>query len=264
MEPRPHERGKNDAPEATADASPSLQWSHVLTNVESVVVIVKGRLHKFSFNGATSSRTWKEAKYRAVGNGVPVLQWSHVLTNVERISTAVKRPTPGQASMEPRPHERGKDGVAVSRRLLDVGFNGATSSRTWKAQPLEFLSFFQGCFNGATSSRTWKAYDGFAVSLIADALQWSHVLTNVERMAVQRRLFTEGSFNGATSSRTWKDPFVWVIEFSKTASMEPRPHERGKLPLRAAISRQALRLQWSHVLTNVESFAIRILYSPFE
>ena len=253
MEPRPHERGKNDAPEATADASPSLQWSHVLTNVESnspkhgtapnkplqwshvltnverrefkksssqrarsfngatssrtwkvsqnvtqrmvrnslqwshvltnvesVVVIVKGRLHKFSFNGATSSRTWKEAKYRAVGNGVPVLQWSHVLTNVERISTAVKRPTPGQASMEPRPHERGKDGVAVSRRLLDVGFNGATSSRTWKAQPLEFLSFFQGCFNGATSSRTWK------------------------------------------------EPRWTITPNAPVASMEPRPHERGK------------------------------------
>ena len=120
-------------------------------------------------------------------------------------------------------------------------------------------------------------------------LQWSHVLTNVERLRLGRgqgetmsasmepRPHERGkrssdlplaapssSFNGATSSRTWKDPFVWVIEFSKTASMEPRPHERGKLPLRAAISRQALRLQWSHVLTNVESFAIRILYSPFE
>ena len=42
------------------------------------------------------------------------------------------------------------------------------------------------------------------------------------------------------------------IEPRKPASMEPRPHERGKLD-GSLSDHRATVLQWSHVLTNVES-----------
>ena len=38
---------------------------------------------------------------------------------------------------------------------------------------------------------------------------------------------------------------------AEDASMEPRPHERGKAA-KPPICRTFARLQWSHVLTNVE------------
>ena len=105
MEPRPHERG-NERAKCAARFHQLLQWSHVLTNVET-------------------SSAWAA---RAANNS---LQWSHVLTNVE---------TRGR-----------KITLAASS-----GFNGATSSRTWK-QLIQRLKRTQlRRFNGATSSRTWK------------------------------------------------------------------------------------------------------------
>ncbi len=59
MEPRPHERGKVDAGRLAMNQQHALQWSHVLTNVESVDDCVPMILTR------------------------DALQWSHVLTNVE-------------------------------------------------------------------------------------------------------------------------------------------------------------------------------------
>ena len=84
MEPRPHERGKAEW-EREYYADRMLQWSHVLTNVESTLVLPnddpsagasmeprphergkgqsrvnEARLRTGRFNGATSSRTWKD------------------------------------------------------------------------------------------------------------------------------------------------------------------------------------------------------------
>src|SRR5205823_4877744 len=39
----------------------------------------------------------------------------------------------------------------------------------------------------------------------------------------------------------------------KGTSMEPRPHERGNTPFRTERCRFLVELQWSHVLTNVET-----------
>ena len=60
------------------------------------------------------------------------------------------------ASMEPRPHERGKN---ITK---------------WKTKAII------DCFNGATSSRTWKGLIVWPRSFTVLVLQWSHVLTNVE------------------------------------------------------------------------------------
>ncbi len=59
-----------------------LQWSHVLTNVETAFLVQFFREHV-------------------------LLQWSHVLTNVETSGATIDGIVVEIASMEPRPHERG-------------------------------------------------------------------------------------------------------------------------------------------------------------
>ena len=158
-----------------------------------------------SFNGATSSRTWKGRCFVSICGSFCKLQWSHVLTNVESHTVLVNT-------------------------VFYAGFNGATSSRTWKADTGIIVRSTFTCFNGATSSRTWKGGHGLADAPERLGLQWSHVLTNVERPAGQKKMQEEKSFNGATSSRTWKGLTRQCCCQFLTASMEPRPHERGKLP----------------------------------
>src|ERR1043166_8347969 len=118
MEPRPHERG-NAA--ITLDASAGmflLQWSHVLTNVETGARPSPPEDAPGRFNGATSSRTWKP-------------------TSAPNCSTYLL------ASMEPRPHERGNEKGWPVYEWCYKGFNGATSSRTWKHTPTGLLSHVQ-------------------------------------------------------------------------------------------------------------------------
>src|SRR5215213_5974 len=111
----------------------TLQWSHVLTNVETSI---KGRVRR---------------------NGFDYLQWSHVLTNVETADVLGRLRGRQGPSMEPRPHERGNHRrLTLNARLHDATFNGATSSRTWKPQTLPRPHPRADAFNGATSSRTWK------------------------------------------------------------------------------------------------------------
>ena len=165
MEPRPHERGKELLEKRDA------KWNE-------------------SFNGATSSRTWK-----AEGEGFTTRQ--------------------DAASMEPRPHERGKPAFTPDDFFSIECFNGATSSRTWKESVTELpagiapaasmeprphergkLGFARNLcrvpgFNGATSSRTWKA-----------------------RTQLDLR-FRSQRFNGATSSRTWKVTRFGVASFAR-------------------------------------------------
>ena len=84
------------------------------------------------------------------------------------------------ASMEPRPHERGKCNGTTQKGARNDGFNGATSSRTWKGQsnPFDEDGFWPASMEPrpherGKSSETEEMYEPFA-------LQWSHVLTNVE------------------------------------------------------------------------------------
>ena len=206
MEPRPHERGKLSTTPRLNTAH-LLQWSHVLTNVERLCILAKAKKASNCFNGATSSRTWKASQSYQSPLHLYALQWSHVLTNVERFPARLPGAVAGAASMEPRPHERGK---LVACPLLSCGyqllqwshvltnvesvlvpahtkrarwcFNGATSSRTWKGCAKRQGTKWITRFNGATSSRTWKGHQylsGWPGT--STMLQWSHVLTNVER-----------------------------------------------------------------------------------
>src|ERR1043166_8753199 len=230
MEPRPHERG----------------------NVESVEVAEEMAA---CFNGATSSRTWKPVSTGTGISGLTTLQWSHVLTNVETTTARTRSRPYRSASMEPRPHERGNCPVVLLTCSGASGFNGATSSRTWKRghnsrrlrrnvpASMEPRPHERGnrrrvvgadlCIWASMEPRPHERGNRRAALTprgCAWTLQWSHVLTNVET----RR---GGPYmSGATR-----------------ASMEPRPHERGNTPLPGFCRTSRTSLQWSHVLTNVET-----------
>ncbi len=183
MEPRSHERGNTCAVRVLLRRRSPLQWSHVLTNVETFA-----------------------PKRAPIRRGV-LLQWSHVLTNVETLFEYDSDNAATIASMEPRSHERGNIEIAGARYGCPHRFNGATFSRTWKRPRTR------------CPGRAWS-----------------------------------GRFNGATFSRTWK---LCTIHINRphdgSASMEPRSHERGnpsKGILGFAFDQS---LQWSHVLTNVET-----------
>src|ERR1043166_3862149 len=159
MEPRPHERGNEKTKALKPPQLLKLQWSHVLTNVETRRLPARLRRHHNGFNGATSSRTWKPFFDFAGQPGRHLLQWSHVLTNVETQGAA--RESSGRTC-----------------------FNGATSSRTWKRSGRRRPRATRICFNGATSSRTWNHVPLAPPPAVTPAqLQWSHVLTNVETSA---------------------------------------------------------------------------------
>ena len=254
MEPRPHERGKSSRKQRQSR-------------------------QKRSFNGATSSRTWKAGFRWFGGSRYRRLQWSHVLTNVERLPVRQMLARRQAASMEPRPHERGKVLQAtdldiaveatltlqwshvltnVERKVLacrvrrQASFNGATSSRTWKGGLAGFSSTVGLRFNGATSSRTWKVTPG--------RYFWDCQVASMEprphergKVACQRRSLSHCPtlqwshvLTNVESRRASPKHFR-----RQSASMEPRPHERGKLQLIERMNERE-RLQWSHVLTNVE------------
>ncbi len=84
-----------------------LQWSHVLSNVETSGLANRLNSLASGFNGATSFRTWKHGCIRYHPDSEP-------------------------ASMEPRPFERGNTVKENRRRRTQDRFNGATSFRTWK------------------------------------------------------------------------------------------------------------------------------------
>ena len=88
------------------------------------------------------------------------------------------------------------------------------------------------CFNGATSSRTWK-------------LKVQRENLAAELASMEPRPHERG--NGAEGEGRERREF---------ASMEPRPHERGNA-CSASLSPRTRSLQWSHVLTNVETRPLR-------
>ena len=86
------------------------------------------------------------------------------------------------ASMEPRPGGRGMPPAAGLHKPSALGFNGATSRRTWN-EPPESVARIQ-----------------------VDSLQWSHVPEDVECInTITAARHRRPGFNGATSRRTWND-----------------------------------------------------------
>src|SRR2546423_14650881 len=108
MEPRPHERGNSTCRRGN-------------------------RSIRRSFNGATSSRTWKPRRIireKKLALRASMEPRPHERGNVP-FNTDAGFLYDG-ASMEPRPHERGNRLGPPHSRAAKRGFNGATSSRRWK------------------------------------------------------------------------------------------------------------------------------------
>ncbi len=162
-------------------APSALQWSHVQSNVESIVEEHHVRLHLRSFNGATFNRTWREARlepgfpdglklqwshvqsnvergsWRSATCASTGLQWSHVQSNVERMILQFRTERGIWASMEPRSIERGEIcGTGHCCPTTSTGFNGATFNRTWRGRQVDLERLSEQGFNGATFNRTWR------------------------------------------------------------------------------------------------------------
>ena len=280
-----------------------LQWSHVLTNVETLRGYLRENKNKYVLQWSHVLTNVETCITLSPSSAYLWLQWSHVLTNVETVRAALTgnldvaasmEPRPHErgnavlerngrrwrlASMEPRPHERGNMKFASGLWSASASFNGATSSRTWKPEPEH------GCARGAEAASMEPrphergnpdapamARAAFAASMeprphergnapaderaggVEDLLQWSHVLTNVEtrapgrdRARIRLASMEPRPHERGNLIRTYRGAIP------EAASMEPRPHERGNATSADPRACAESRLQWSHVLTNVET-----------
>src|ERR1043165_7015463 len=101
----------------------TLQWSHVLTNVET-------RGNKGEVAGSVGTLQWSHVLTNVETTRSPfasiwltALQLSHVLTNVETRGPSGGHSHGAGASMEPRPHERGNESPQRGRVRPLVRFN---------------------------------------------------------------------------------------------------------------------------------------------
>ena len=203
MEPRPHERGNMDCRDenlaalcASMEPRPHERGNEIVAHqVEPV---------QRRFNGATSSRTWKLPVSGPTRFSGCWLQWSHVLTNVETLFTRRSPQNKFQASMEPRPHERGNEDCIEADSGRADRFNGATSSRTWK--PVQERPRPPNS-NASMEPRPH------------------------ERGNLGRPPYWSGSIHASMEPRPHErgnDCHRRLCRHQQTtASMEPRPHERG-------------------------------------
>ena len=176
MEPRPNRRGNHEIP-ANYRGGRKLQWSHVLTDVETPPV-------------------------RSRSLTCPSLQWSHVLTDVETILAPQPADLVLPASMEPRPNRRGnvRTLCPVVRPYASMEPRPNNVKRPWirpvsrtsissmeprpnrRGNPpcLSPLSTMIRGFKWSHVLKTWKRPDTGGSESTIYRLQWSHVLTDVE------------------------------------------------------------------------------------
>src|SRR5712691_6329904 len=206
MEPRPFRRGNRPSLAPGCLVLDALQWSHVLSDVET---------------------TTPGAPSRAPPH---LLQWSHVLSDVETRAGGSLRPSLTPASMEPRPFRRGNmndydatvlpSAASMEPRPFRRGNSQNPSPTENQTQPasMEPRPFRRGNCPVRHSNFRHPC-----------ELLWSHVLSDVEtaRYAAKREEclaasmeprpfrrgnthtpdspgYTHSGFNGATSFQTWK------------------------------------------------------------
>ena len=158
-----------------------------------------------------------------------------------------------RASMGPRPEDRGEQdggGIGVPHRAASMGprpedrgehfgplpvfreqkrFNGATARRPWRATPWRPLTSAPDGFNGATARRPWRVRALLRRIDDDEKLQWGHGPKTVESPLICISTPTPGS-----------------------ASMGPRPEDRGEAECTAPDDRGAGGLQWGHGPKTVE------------
>ncbi len=162
------------------------------------------RLRLPSFNGATLSRTWKPSRRRRFRNACSSFNGA-TLSRTWKPRPAHQSSSEPRASMEPRSAERGNNGQFWNTLPIIPALQWSHAQPNVETLLLvsDQVQYNLG-FNGATLSRTWKhpSKRRFAPSL--GRLQWSHAQPNVETKSNKEIADLVGSFNGATLSRTWK------------------------------------------------------------
>src|SRR6266545_2091560 len=207
------------------------------------------------FNGSTAFRPWETTGAHRCGGCAHIrLQWVHGLSTVgDRLIGLVVLAVIDQASMGPRPFDRGRRDWSVFSLRPARSFNGSTAFRPWET--------FRACgwrLAGAASMgprpfdrgrRTWPASRRWApiwlqwvhgLSTVGDStarwppstaarrLQWVHGLSTVGDTPPCTLGTRPGArFNGSTAFRPWETPVA------------------------SAAIRATMRLQWVHGLSTV-------------
>ncbi len=309
MGPRRRRRGRkrSDLPMDPPEAR--LQWGHVVVDVEGHRSQARRTCRPRRFNGATSSSTWKENvmlwgppgtgsfngatssstwKARSAARRAPTsrrLQWGHVVVDVEGQRHPDKRRDRLPASTGPRRRRRGRPSSPGSGTGSATGFNGATSSSTWKvAAGGPNVAHYQQASMGPRRRRRGRLDDAAVAGVASIPLQWGHVVVDVEgapfrfargrpdtaSMGPRRRRRGRGGhlrrnrparhrFNGATSSSTWKDTHRHRVAPSRRiASMGPRRRRPGRGISTNLRQANTGSLQWGHVVVDVEGLLVPV------
>ena len=203
MGPRARARGNQAGRLCLPRPAARLQWGHERALVE-MRPISRAPKRPWSFNGATSARSWKWGKAAAPRQ--------HRRASMgPRARARGNEATPGLdymgawASMGPRARARGNPAAGDGQTVRASRFNGATSARSWK-------STMAGLVNAAPDPLQWgheRALVEISVCLpnstAPDPLQWGHERALVEmRMCGLSTPARWSCFNGATSARSWK------------------------------------------------------------
>ena len=184
------------------------------------------------FNGATSSRTWKAA-FGVTGLilSQPQLQWSHVLTNVERSDDWPGSRLQDRASMEPRPHERGKS----SRTLLPRHRSRASMEpRPHERGKIDDMGIVLLTSPGASMEprpheRGKPDLQGGKGGMFAASMEpRPHERGKPARHRRKRNDIRRASMEPRPHERGKVRGWRRMRRDGRNASMEPRPHERGK------------------------------------
>src|ERR1017187_7684949 len=133
--------------------------------------------------------------HSGAGHSRDVLQWGHERALVEIGRSPFRG---GRRTALQWGHERALVEIRPIRppRAAILGFNGATSARSWKSWRRSTRWRWRSGFNGATSARSWKWSEVGACGLLWFGLQWGH-----ERALVE--ISTTNSWSRSTSALQW-------------------------------------------------------------
>ena len=212
-----------------------LQWGHVVVDVEGLPSIWASVDPRYTASmGPRRRRRGRRRHARWLASFYDRLQWGHVVVDVEGV--------------------RG----GRARDWLMEGFNGATSSSTWKVakppadtHPPRWLQWGHVVVDvegrgqrgnrqvvgrasmGPRRRRRGRGLAGSMVPGMTTRLQWGHVVVDVEGSVMcHPSPARNASFNGATSSSTWKvESTCAEVSTCLDASMGPRRRRRGRAHL---------------------------------
>jgi len=190
-----------------------------------------GHRERLRFNGSTAFRPWETVFAGSIPVSAYQLQWVHGLSTVGDLTMLCPFHLCGNASMGPRPFDRGRP---LDRKKVVYGgggFNGSTAFRPWETTVLAVslvrsiaLQWVHGLSTvGDLHGHFWSATNLYW-------LQWVHGLSTVgDRQVDGAAPWHLARFNGSTAFRPWETHLHAELCYGgRLASMGPRPFDRGR------------------------------------